>query len=232
MTTHIQKPKKEEEPTNHLKPDGHFEWLSAENFTNAHDWWDIYTQSFPPHERDTKQQLTLALHKHIAQIGCYRINHAMAAIVVLYKMHTPSFAFLHYFAVAKAWRNQNLGSKLFQQLLPEAEKFVLKTSKKSLGLIWEVEDPSEAENDLDKHIQTKRISFYHRQGGKLFNTKFIQPAIGNYPPVPLQLMSHSNNKKLAEKDIASAIYFQKYQVINGIDTKQLTDLLNTCHEKV
>jgi GNAT superfamily N-acetyltransferase len=214
-------------PTSHQQM-GRFEWLSAEEFSKAHDWWDIYTQSFPPAERDTKQQLLLSLHKNIAQIGCYRIKNGMAAIVVLYRMQTPAFAFLHYFAVAKAWRNQNLGTQLFQMIITEAEHYVLKNHPETLGLFWEVEDPSAAVSDLDKHIQSKRINFYQRLGGKLFESKFIQPAINNHNTVPMQLMYHSSQKKLSEQAIASAIYFQKYQVINGTKTQQLNDLLNLC----
>jgi GNAT superfamily N-acetyltransferase len=208
---------------------GQFDWLSPEELANAHDWWDIYIQSFPPHERDTKQQISLALQKNIAQVGCYRINHAIAAIVVLYRMHSPAFAFLHYFAVAKAWRNQSLGSKLFPLIMEEADKFVLKNNQQTLGLFWEVEDPEAAENDMDRHMQNKRISFYKKLGGKLFKTKFIQPPINNHDIVHLRLMSNTIEKSVVEKEIAKAIYFQKYQTINGAETKALTGLLNQCH---
>ncbi|MES2219191.1 MAG: GNAT family N-acetyltransferase [Pseudomonadota bacterium] len=212
-----------------LQLNGHFEWLNADELAHAHDWWDIYTQSFPLAERDTKQQLILSLHKNIALIGCYRLQNSMAAIVVLYRMQAPAFAFLHYFAVAKAWRNKSLGSKLFPTILTEADKFVLENNQETLGLIWEVEDPTVAQTEQDRYIQIKRINFYERLGGKVFNSKFIQPAINNQNTVPMQLMYHSTKKKLSEQAIAAAIYFQKYQVINGTDTQQLNDLLNLCY---
>jgi GNAT superfamily N-acetyltransferase len=209
--------------------DGHFDWLNAENFLQAHDWWDIYTQSFPIAERDTKQQFLKAIHQNIALIGGYRIHNTMAAIIVLYRMQKPAFGFLHFFAVAKDWRNKSLGSKLFQMIVFESEKFVLKNNPHTLGLIWEVEDPEAADSDLDKHVQSKRINFYLRLGGKIFDSKFIQPAINNQRTVPMLLMCHTTQKILSEQAIAKAIYFQKYQIINNIKTPALNDLLNQCY---
>jgi GNAT superfamily N-acetyltransferase len=208
---------------------GRFEWLSPNTLAHAHDWWDIYTKSFPPEERDTREQLLLSLHKNIALIGCYRIQNSMAAIVVLYRMQNPAFSFLHYFAVTPAWRNKQLGSTLFPMIVTEAEKHVLQKNSESLGLIWEVEDPEKAITAFDRDIQTRRINFYHKLGGKLFKTRFIQPSINNHNAVPMRLMAYSNQGTLMEKQIAKAIYYQKYQIINGADDQQLTELLNQCH---
>jgi GNAT superfamily N-acetyltransferase len=208
---------------------GEFYWLTRDDFIHDNKWWNIYEVSFPIAERDTKEQLLLALEKNIARIGGYRIGDDMVGIVVFYRMKMPAFAFLHFLAIAPSWRNKRIGSHLFQLVVHEAKEYVLQYSGETLGLIWEVEDPEAAVTPADQQLQTKRIQFYHRNGGKLFQSKFIQPAINNQQTVPMQLMHHSDKNNLSELDIAKAIYFEKYQIINGTESTKIMDLLHTCY---
>ncbi|MDR3477233.1 MAG: GNAT family N-acetyltransferase [Gammaproteobacteria bacterium] len=212
-------------------PKGHFDWLHHSSFIQNTDWWNIYEEAFPVKERDSKEQLLLALKQNIALIGSYKIQREMVAIAVIYRAQSPSFGFLHYFAVAPNWRNKKLGSYLFHLLVKEAEKFVIKNHTHSLGLIWEIEDPEHATDPKDQSLQHRRIHFYQKLGGKLFPGKFIQPGINGFEPVPMQLMHFSTYENLPEEKIARAIYLEKYGVVNAIAEDHLLALLARCHNK-
>ena len=212
--------------------DGEFYWLSPESFSLDLHWWKIYEESFPLAERDSKEQLKFAIKKNVACIGGYRIGEEIVAIVVLYRMQKPAFAFLHFFAVAAAWRGKQLGSQLFKLIVAEAKQYVLQQSDKTLGLVWEVEDPTAAQNPKDQLMQSKRIHFYERLGGELFQSKFIQPPLNNQQAVAMQLMHNFGRSEVAELDIATAIYYEKYQNINDIESQQIEEFLNRCYPKL
>jgi GNAT superfamily N-acetyltransferase len=210
---------------------GHFNWLDQDSFVANKAWWGIYEEAFPVAERDSKEQLLIALSENIALIGSYKIQQEIVAIAVIYRTGSPSFGFLHYFAVAPSWRNKKLGSHLFPLLVREAENFVVKHHRHSLGLIWEIEDPEHATDSDEQSLQRRRIHFYEKLGGKLFPGKFIQPGINGFAPVPMQLMHFSSYENLPEEKIAKAIYLEKYGVINAIDQDHLLELLFLCHRK-
>ena len=210
------------------KLDSQFEWLTPAELQNNRSWWDIYHDSFPASEQDAEGELLSALESGVAQIGCYKIDGDIAAIAVTYPMKSPEFLFLHYFAVAKQFRNHGLGGRLFELLAEDAAK-----NDKHFGLIWEVEDPELAGTPEDKAMQTRRIGFYKRHGGHVLQNKFIQPPVDGKTFVPMRLMCHTlalqQDINFHEKEIAQAIYFDKYQAVNKLETKLLLDLLNQCY---
>lgn len=208
--------------------DNEFEWLTTSELQNNRGWWDIYHDSFPVSEQDCESELLNALDSGIAKIGCYKINGQIAAIAVTYPIKNPAFLFLHYFAVAKEFRNHGLGGRLFEVLAKNAAK-----NGHQFGLIWEVEDSDFAETDEEKQLQARRIGFYKRHGGHMLHNRFIQPPIDGKTYVPMRLMCHQSALKhhihQHEQSIAQAIYFEKYQAVNGLDTELLMDLLTQCY---
>ena len=217
----------------HMNIDYSFEWLKPEDFSEDSAWWSIYQQSFPPKELDDKNQLLDALQHRIVKIGCHRRQDETLAIAVVYPLQAIPCAFLHYFAVAKNFRCQGLGGKLFKGLVHSVPAILSSQNNSHFGLVFEVEDPAAATSLDAKTICEQRIQFYKRHGAHLFKHSFIQPAINGTHTVMMRLMycaPQSNaNIHASEKSIAEAIYIEKYQRVNAIPKEIISSLLRQCH---
>ena len=200
--------------------DSTWQWLSPEELLMDTAWWEIYRDSFPIVEQDTREQLLRALRTNMARIGAYQPQDITQAISVFYPMSMPdfSFIFLNYIAVSNQKRGQGLGSRLFNQLVSQLESIV----------VWEIEDPGAAADFTEQKLREQRLRFYLREGAQLLNCQFIQPPIDGLNYVPMRLMyrmkENSINIHLFEKKVVDAILFKKYKVINHIDSKILNRL--------
>lgn len=211
-----------------MKNSDRWTWLSAEELRGNKQWWDIYEASFPSNERDPTIDLLNAAEKQLAIVGAYFIQEKLAAILVCYKIGTPSFIFLNFIAVAQSMRNHGLGFKIFTSFLEQIKAGITPFSSQYFAAVWEVEDPDKAKTPDDKILRDRRIKFYDKAGGKFLENLFIQPAIDGLNSVPMRLMYYIFNPEhlihTLEKEIIHAIYFEKYQKINNIRTDVIEGL--------
>ena len=203
-------------------------WLSPHAYLQDPLWWEIYESSFPEEERDQKHHFSRALKYNNVKMGACYFQGKMIGIVVVYFMESLPFAFLHYFSIHPDFRRLGLGSLFFQKIMQDVELMLKKNHAEHLGMIWEIEDYSYANDDVEKNLKLSRLGFYIRNDAKLLNIKFIQPAILNCI-VPMLLMHHHSDPMLNisafEYDIAKAIYLEKYHSVNEIPKKTLLKLL-------
>jgi hypothetical protein len=193
-------------------------------------WWQIYEDSFPLSERDSKDNILKAVEKKLAIVGSYQLKNHTVAIVVFYCLQTSilSFVFLNYIAIGHSGRNRGLGGKLFSSLLLHIEKMNELGTHKYQAVVWEIEDPDMAVNNAEKQFRERRLNFYRRLGGKYFKHIFMQPPIDGSTILSMRLMYYSPDQidiPDFESVMIEAIYFQKYHVVNGVDKKILNDLL-------
>lgn len=200
------------------------EWqlLSGETLAADLNWWEIYVNSFPPAEQDSKQQLLAAVEKGIAAAVACRRQDRTVAIAVFYPLQTQawSFIFLNYFAVAQELRGQGLGQQLFNGLLQQ---------KQAAAVVWEVERPDDAKDAAEKKLRERRIKFYRKAGAEWLNCEFIQPPIDGLHRIPMRLMYYRLNEQVnwdeCAESIVHTIYFKKYHPVNQISPTILQELL-------
>ncbi len=209
-----------------------FEWkfLHHQQLKSDTHWWQIYEDSFPLSERDSKEIILKAVENNLAIAGSYQLQDLTVAIVVFYCLDAPdlSFIFLNYIAIGRAGRNQGLGARLFQSLILQIKTMNAAKTRQYQAIIWEVEEPGEAGPDVELQLRRRRLAFYERLGGQYFQYLFMQPPIDGMTIIPMRLMYclldqlDINQFELA---IINAIYFQKYYVVNHIDKSILRELL-------
>lgn len=154
--------------------------------------WEILKDSFPSDEyRDYKEQK--ALLKNDKYTVYVLSDEEIKAFITVWKF--DDFAFIEHFAVREKYRNLGIGTLILQQLCE-------KTSKQ---LCLEVELP---ENEKAK----RRIGFYERNGFRLNNYHYEQPAYSaEKNPVPLLIMTYGstideNRFKEMKKIIFKEVY--------------------------
>lgn len=207
-------------------------WLRPEEFSKDNIWWEIYTDSFPIAEQDSREQILKALENNIAVAGSYQLQGATVAIAVYYPIQSPTheFIFLNYIAVRRSARNQGLGKQLLDSIIRHSEKIIFNNGRYPSALIWEVEDPADALEDKEKILRKRRLEFYKRAGARLFKHAYIQPPIDGIHEVPMRLMYYPPGQQVNATDyeflITAAIYHQKYKVVNNISPEILQILLN------
>lgn len=208
------------------------EWkfLNRDELILDKHWWQIYEDSFPLSERDSKEKILKAVENNLAMAGCYQLQDLTVAIVVFYCLDAPdlSFIFLNYIAIGRAGRNQGLGARLFQSLISQIKIINAAKTRPYQAIIWEVEDPDDVNTDAELQLRQRRLKFYERLGGKYFKYLFMQPPIDGVTILPMRLMyCLLNQLDITEFELAiiNAIYFQKYYVVNHIDKSILNKLL-------
>lgn len=141
----------------------------------------LFEEAFPIDER----RPTLHLLQLIAEktVDCFVATMAETFVGFLTIWEFGTFRYCEYFAIKSDFRNAGVGTKFLAHILKMSDK----------PLILEVEPPT------DK-LTCRRVAFYQRNGGKLCQKSYIQPAYTpNSQPIPLQLMEFGGKNLLDEK---------------------------------
>lgn len=143
--------------------------LQEEQFES---FYQLMKDSFPSDEyRPYQTQRALLSHPHY-QIYVYKKDQELAAFFAAWE--GPDFIFLEHFAVKASLRDGGLGSKLLQAFLKQQAK----------PIVLEIEPP-------EGEIEKRRVSFYERNGFRLSQRGYVQPALAKGKnPVSLVLMSY------------------------------------------
>jgi len=143
--------------------------LKKEQF---HDLFQLFEESFPQDEYRPYELQKALLSLPQYKVYVYEKDHVLGGFFATWE--GPSFIFIEHFAVKESFRNNGLGSRLLQEFVKLAKK----------PIVLEVEPPK---GDLQK----RRVAFYERNGFKLNQWSYLQPALAkDQKPVPLVLMSY------------------------------------------
>jgi hypothetical protein len=205
------------------------ESVTAQELLADKTWWQIYNDSFPSSEREPPDVI---LKSVLCGSGmAFRARHGglTSGLATTHLLTNPAAVFLVYLAVSRKERNQGIGAELFRFAWQSGATRLRAQHLQPYGMIWEVDAP-QLDNDADSTRQ-RRISFFHRHGGRILDRPYLQPPVDGIAAVPMRLMFHpAEGKGIPTPDtveaLVRAIYFDKYGTINEIDRSILEDLLN------
>lgn len=97
-----------------------------------------------------------------------------------------------YFAILPDLRGRGLGEQVYTRLF---ERFLSRCSEEGktfCGMIYEVERPELAADEVERLLRERRTGFYQRMGGRVLEgIDYVQPSLGEgKEPVRMHLMHH------------------------------------------
>lgn len=112
-------------------------------------------------------------------------------------IESPKSLWIDYMVIYDEFRNAGFGTLLFQKIL---EVY----AKESLGVFIEVEIPN-AENEICKIEQNRRIRFYEKLNAKRLSVQYRLPIEGDGFPMYLYFKPNSCTRFLSREQIQQAI---------------------------
>ena len=199
-----------------------FESLTVAELLADSNWWRIYEESFPAHEREPAAVIATSLRQSVGVALRVRVDNVTGGLATLHLLREPAAVFLVYLAVAEQWRCREIGGQLFRAAWHEGKARLRATGRQPTGMVWEV-DPKAGDGE-------RRMAFFRRHGGAVLTRPYWQPPIDGKGPVPLQLMfKPAAGGAVPEVSLVEAlvraIYFEKYHAVNGIDAACLESLV-------
>ena len=120
----------------------------------------IYEQAFPVRQREAFDSLLEAAREGDGLTLVATEAGEVVAFAALSRLKRVACSFLEYYAVLEGRRGGGLGRLLWAELLRYLDR-----SGESARLVFEVEDPAEADADPEEqHTRRRRIRFYERLG--------------------------------------------------------------------
>ena len=192
------------------------------------NWWRIYEDSFPASEREPAEVILESVLRGVGMAFRLRREGMTFGIATTHLLRDPAAVFLVYLAVAHGERGRGAGRELFEAAWESGAARLRSEGLPPLGLIWEVDPPDPAAADAG--ARRSRIAFFQRNGGQLLGRPYRQPPVNGVTAVPMSLMFRpvEGEGTPSPKEIEAlvrAIYFEKYEAINKIDTSILDNLL-------
>lgn len=140
---------------------------------------DIYQEAFPASERIPIPLVKTRINNADYQLFVGYQKSQVVFMAILCNIADTKFVLLAYIATQERFRNQKIGSKFFNYILPR-----LKQEEKYLLL--EVENPQYGENP---QLRNRRLNFYRRMGAQqLKDVRFAIPPLEGSLPVEMLLM--------------------------------------------
>lgn len=150
-----------------------------------------YSEAFPPDERRDKEQFSALFSNPKVQVLSIQIDEISKGYLIVWKL--SECLFLEHFEVFPQFRGQNIGSKVLAELRNIYSIIIL-----------------ESEPDFLNEIAKKRIDFYKKNGFKILDKNYIQPAYSSEKEsINLFLMSNVSsiqNLDLIIKEIHRVVY--------------------------
>lgn len=157
----------------------------------------IYLEAFPEAEREPLDDLraerlapSTPQAEHHFRIMVDESGDVLG-LSIFSTVHGHYMAFLRYLAVHPSARNRGFGRLLLNDALHTVRADGWKhAGYPYLGLVFEVERPSEAETDTERIVRERRIGWYMRNGARLYPTVDLTtpPVSPDQPPVSYHLM--------------------------------------------
>jgi GNAT superfamily N-acetyltransferase len=188
--------------------------------------WRIYETCFPIAEREPRATIRRSLERGGGLVARARLDGETVGMAACQLLAAERWVFLVYLAVAPERRGRTLGSTLFEFVWRMAE-----TQAPGLqGMVWEIDRVADALDVAEAERRARRLRFFGERGGRLLTDQYVQPALDGRSTVPMHLAVRTSgavgesDAELARR-LTRAIYFDKYQCINGISRHHLDDLL-------
>ncbi len=202
-----------------------FESVGIAELAQAPEWWKIYTDSFPPEEREPATVILDSLATGAGLAFRARRGGATVAIATTHLLLRPAAVFLVYLAVESGSRGAGTGGRLFQYAGAVSARRMSESGVEPLGIIWEVDLPDRSAAD-DCH--RRRISFFERHGGVLLPSPYRQPPVNGSESVAMRLMFRPAAGIMPDsatiQALIRAMYFEKYGGVNRIAAEALERL--------
>jgi GNAT superfamily N-acetyltransferase len=191
--------------------------------------WQLYAAAFPAEEREPEKAILASMDRGAALLARARVDGKTAGFAVLHLLTKPAAAFLVYLAVSPQYRRRGIGSSLFGCAWERAQHLASIRGTQLQGMVWEVDDPEQAQTSKEKQRRLVRIGFFQHLGARLLETNYFQPPVNGPCAVPMLLMyrSATGEHPPAVSDLVRAMYFEKYGAANGIPAPTLRKLLAT-----
>ena len=162
----------------------------------------IYEQSFPVEERDPFEPMLEAIRRR-EKAGseeceyCHfqvAVEAGQAAGTAFFNYYPKTrMGFIAYLAVHPAWRNRELGARLYHHLVAcVAADAQARGSGPAVGVVFEVEVPELGKDADEQALRRRRIGFYQRNGAQVVpGLALIAPPLGRgLPEMPYEIMLH------------------------------------------
>lgn len=193
-------------------------------------FWELYDSAFPSTERDPHEVVRATARQDTGFVVRACLAKQTVGLACVHMLREPAVPFLVYLAVAPEQRSRRLGSALFERAWEAARDRYGVLARDPKGFVWEVEIPDAARNERERQERQRRISFFERLGGRICAGSYLQPPIDRITPVPMHLMYRPAEGSPAPderqiNDLVRAMYFEKYDALNGIARRTLEDLL-------
>lgn len=146
------------------------------------EYYAIYEEAFPLHERRQKEDQKKVLSNPLFRLGIVEEGGLIAAFAGYWLL--PGCTFLEHLATASNFRGRGYGRRLVQECLSETDKPVF----------LEIEPVTECDP-----MTKRRAAFYERLGFWINRFPYLQlPLKEGDEPVPLWIMSHGRPVTEAE----------------------------------
>lgn len=207
-----------------------FTSLAAADLVSDSSWWDIYNEAFPSTERESPKVILRSLEMDVGVAFAARSKDETIAIATTHLLKNPPAVFLVYLATTKKFRGQGCGGELLEYTWKTGYEKLSACNFKALGFVAEVDAPDESGDMEEKYVRERRIGFFARHGVELLPRSYIQPAVDGITTVPMQLIfrpaeGYGPPDSVLADTLVRAIYFEKYQGVNGIARESLISLL-------
>jgi hypothetical protein len=206
------------------------ESLTAGDLDRDRDWWAIYETAFPAREREPRAVILDSLHRRLGIAVRARRGDATVGVATAHVLKAPPAIFLVYLAMAKHARGAGGGRALFECTWQLGAARLNEEGSRAIGMIWEVDDPVEVQDEVERSVRDRRIAFFKRLGGDLLPRDYMQPPVDGVAAVPMRLMYRPapGGQSVGNPPIEAlvrAIYFEKYGAVNHIPADALSRLL-------
>jgi len=179
------------------------------------DFWRLYDGAFPAEEREPREVILGAARSGAGVLARAHEGGRTVALASAHQLLDPEALFLVYLAVAPELRGRGVGKRLFEF-----------TCGNWSQVIWEVDLPERAGDDLERARRLRRVRFFEHTGGRPLAHPYAQPPLGpELPPVPMLLMARPQPDARLTERLVRAIYFEKYGRQNRIPEATLHALL-------
>jgi hypothetical protein len=192
-------------------------------------FWRLYEASFGPAEREPQDVILRSLEVGAGlAVRARRFGHTMG-LATAHVLDNLGVTFLVYLAVDSEWRSKGLGAALFDLVDATGVARLARQGSSPAGIVWELDDPNTGSDEVESEIRRARMRFFEKLGGRLLDVPYVQPPVDGHTLVPMRLMFRPSTGEALPDHAASAalvraMYFQKYQAINGIPTELLEGL--------
>src|SRR5690242_19755869 len=185
----------------------------------------IYADSFPLRQREPFDALTESIRDGEVLAWLKLDNGAPIGIAVVLPFSSVPWDFLEYFAVDGTVRSKGHGSALWTALLDQPE---------IRRLIFEVEDPDDADDPDERTIRQRRIAFYQRLGAKLVeNVEYVVPDVQGTNREQLLLMWYDADRAELDTQTLAELLEALYREGYGLppDHKLITAAVHSLGER-